>query len=96
MSDELATQLRDIIDDGAPPITLAELELASMTAVPRRAHRRWPVLAVAAAVVLVVVAAVVVAVAHDPSHKVAVQGGPDPAPAPSAPVPAPDPGSILV
>jgi hypothetical protein len=91
MSDRLATDIRAIVDDGAPPITLAELELASLTGTPPRPRRRWPVLAaVAAAAALVVATIVLVRTESGNGGNVLTPAGPAPSaatPGPSTPSP---------
>jgi hypothetical protein len=105
MSDQLAKDIRGIVDDGAPPITLAELELASLGGTPPRPRRRWPVLAATAVAVILIAGGVVFAVTRHDTARVVVPAGPAPAPAPTAPAPTPlgaplvegpDPGSTLL
>src|SRR5262245_59936791 len=59
MSDQLATDIRGMVDDGAPPITLAELEVALLAVPSPRSRRRWLVAAVAVVVAALVVAGTV-------------------------------------
>ena len=99
MSDRLATDIRGIVDDGAPPITLAELELASLSGTPPRPRRRWRVLAAAAAAAALIVATIIlVRTASDDGGTVLTPAGPAPSQPPSAPsVPASFPlGAPLV
>ena len=91
MSDQLAKDIRGIVDDGALPITLAELELALLDVPTPRPSRRWPVLAAAAAVAALIVATIIlVRTASDDGGTVLTPAGPAPsAPAPAPPAPAP-------
>jgi hypothetical protein len=96
MSDQLATEIRDIVDGGAPPITLAELKLVAMAGPPPRARRHWPMLSAAAAAVVLLVAlvgGVAFVVDRDSAPDVAVGAGPSSVPTTSA---LPNAGSTLV
>jgi hypothetical protein len=99
MFDQLAADIRGLVDDGAPPISLAELEIVALDGTPSRPRRRWPVLAAAAvAVALIVATIILVRTASDDGGTVLTPAGPAPSQPPSAPsVPASFPlGAPLV
>ncbi len=67
MSDQLATEIRHLVDAGAPPITLEELLLVPLTEPPRRRHSRLALAVLAGGFAVIILAAVVATTRSDES-----------------------------